>query len=61
MQKHSGDIKAFAEDVRNSGITSVVLLGMGGSSLAPEVIYRVLGTAEGWPRFYTLDSPIPAP
>jgi glucose-6-phosphate isomerase len=32
---------------------------MGGSSLAPEVINRVLGTAQGYPRFYMLDSTDP--
>ncbi len=59
MQKHSADIKAFAEDVRDSVFTSVVLLGMWGASLASEVIYRVFGTAEGWPRFFMLDSSDP--
>ncbi|MEO5951007.1 MAG: bifunctional transaldolase/phosoglucose isomerase [Chloroflexia bacterium] len=59
MQQHSGDIKAFAEEIREAGFTSVVLLGMGGASLAAEVIYRVFATASGWPRFYMLDSTAP--
>jgi glucose-6-phosphate isomerase len=49
----------FAEGVRAEGLTDVVLLGMGGSSLAPEVIHRVLGVAPGWPRFRMLDSTDP--
>ena len=50
----------FAERVKRDGITDVVLLGMGGSSLAPEVLHSVLGVAPGWPRFHMLDSTDPA-
>jgi glucose-6-phosphate isomerase/transaldolase/glucose-6-phosphate isomerase len=49
-------LKAFADSVRTGGFTDVVLLGMGGSSLAPEVLRRVLGVAPGFPRFRMLDS-----
>jgi transaldolase/glucose-6-phosphate isomerase len=59
MQDRAEEIKRFAEDVRAAGYESVVLLGMGGSSLAPEVIYRVFGTKEGYPRFFMLDSTDP--
>ncbi|MEP7292959.1 MAG: bifunctional transaldolase/phosoglucose isomerase, partial [Chloroflexota bacterium] len=37
----------------------VVLLGMGGSSLAPEVIYKTFGSAEGYPALLMLDSTDP--
>jgi len=53
-------LQKFAAAVKADGITDVVLLGMGGSSLAPEVIRAVLGTASGWPRFHMLDSTDPA-
>jgi glucose-6-phosphate isomerase len=53
-------IRAFAESVRRDGFTDVVLLGMGGSSLAPEVLRAVVGVAAGWPRFHMLDSTDPA-
>ncbi len=43
-------IKTFADAVRRDGFTDVVLLGMGGSSLAPEVLRAVLGAQPGWPR-----------
>ena len=36
--------------------TDVVLLGMGGSSLAPEVIRQSFGEQEGWPSLHVLDS-----
>ena len=51
---------AFAAAVKTVGFSDVVLLGMGGSSLAPEVIRAVLGVAPGWPRFQMLDSTDPA-
>lgn len=51
---------AFAAAVKTDGVSDVVLLGMGGSSLAPEVIRAVLGVAPGWPRFRMLDSTDPA-
>ncbi len=59
MQDRADDIKQFAEEVRSEGYTSVVLLGMGGSSLAPEVINRVFGQKDDYPRFYMLDSTSP--
>ena len=53
-------LQAFASAVRRDGMTDVVLLGMGGSSLAPEVLRAVLGVAPDWPRFHMLDSTDPA-
>src|SRR5207237_2417755 len=49
----------FAEGVKRDGFHDIVLLGMGGSSLAPEVLRAVLGVAPGWPRFHMLDSTDP--
>ena len=49
-------LKAFADSLRGDGLTDVVLLGMGGSSLAPEVLRQVLGRAGQVPRFRMLDS-----
>jgi len=53
-------LESFAASIRQAGFTDVVLLGMGGSSLAPEVLRAVLGVAPGWPRFHMLDSTDPA-
>ncbi|MQA28295.1 MAG: glucose-6-phosphate isomerase [Luteitalea sp.] len=55
-----GRVRAFAERVKADGFTHVVLLGMGGSSLAPEVLRGVLGVAPGWPALQVLDSTDPA-
>ena len=48
------------DGVRKAGFTHAVLLGMGGSSLAPEVLMRTLGAASGQPELLVLDSTDPA-
>jgi glucose-6-phosphate isomerase len=53
---HRERLRALVESLRHSSLTDVVLLGMGGSSLAPEVLRQVLGVAPGYPRFQMLDS-----
>ena len=50
----------FAEEIKQSGFTDLVLLGMGGSSLGPEVFGDTFGRQSGWPRFRMLDSTDPA-
>ncbi len=50
---------AFADQVRDEGFRHVVLLGMGGSSLAPEVFQRTFGNARGRPELIVLDSTHP--
>src|SRR3989441_9525630 len=54
------DLTAFASEVRSEGFTRVLLLGMGGSSLAPEVLAEVLTAAPGAPTLEVLDSTDPA-
>ncbi|MCY4366315.1 MAG: glucose-6-phosphate isomerase [Chloroflexi bacterium] len=54
------ELSSFASDVRTAGFCNVVLLGMGGSSLGPEVIRRTLGSAAGYPELRVLDSTLPA-
>lgn len=49
-------LSAFADKVRDYGVRDVVLLGMGGSSLAPEVLRRSFGSQSGRPRLHVLDS-----
>jgi glucose-6-phosphate isomerase len=50
------EVQAFADGVRDDGIRDVVLLGMGGSSLAPEVLRRSFGSQPGRPTLHVLDS-----
>jgi glucose-6-phosphate isomerase len=56
MREEVDDLEAFADQIRDEGITDVLLLGMGGSSLAPEVIRRSFGDQDGRPRLRVLDS-----
>lgn len=50
----------FAKDVRERGFTHILLLGMGGSSLCPEVLALSFGKHEGSPELHVLDSTDPA-
>jgi transaldolase/glucose-6-phosphate isomerase len=49
-------LTSFADRVGDDGLRDVVLLGMGGSSLAPEVLRRCFGSRPGRPRLHVLDS-----
>ena len=53
-------LQDFADDVRRSGFKDVLLLGMGGSSLGPEVFSETFGTKPGYPNLHVLDSTDPA-
>jgi transaldolase/glucose-6-phosphate isomerase len=54
------ELTAFADRIRNeSGFRQVVLCGMGGSSLAPEVMRRTFGRQGGYPELLVLDSTDP--
>jgi glucose-6-phosphate isomerase len=50
------DLRAFAEEVARDGLNDVVLLGMGGSSLAPEVLRRCFGHITAGAQLRVLDS-----
>ena len=50
----------FAAEVRDAGFAHVLLLGMGGSSLCPEVISKSFGKTAGFPELHVLDSTDPA-
>jgi transaldolase/glucose-6-phosphate isomerase len=53
------ELDAIAADAVGAGTDHFVLLGMGGSSLAPEVFASVLGVADGQPPLTVLDSTHP--
>ena len=59
MQDGVSDLRAFAQASREARITDVVLLGMGGSSLGPEVLRCTFGSSKGAPRLWVLDSTVP--
>jgi glucose-6-phosphate isomerase len=53
------DLLAFADSVRTSGFEHVMVCGMGGSSLCPEVLARTFGRQSGFPELLVLDSTDP--
>ena len=53
-------LKSFAEDVKSAGFSDILLLGMGGSSLCPEVLSLTYPQTAGFPRLHILDSTDPA-
>jgi transaldolase / glucose-6-phosphate isomerase len=57
---HIGRLTQLATDVRAQGFSHAVLLGMGGSSLCPEVLRLTFGTIPGYPELHILDSTDPA-
>ncbi len=59
-QQQAAGLAAFATAARADGFTDAVLLGMGGSSLAPEVLRRTLGVAPGHLDLHVLDTTDPA-
>ncbi|MBI5236289.1 MAG: glucose-6-phosphate isomerase [Deltaproteobacteria bacterium] len=59
MAGRVGELKTFADEVRTAGFTKVVLLGMGGSSLAPLVLASAFGKTSGFPELIVLDSTDP--
>jgi transaldolase/glucose-6-phosphate isomerase len=56
---HVDELIAFQNDVKAGGFTDVLLLGMGGSSLGPEVFSETFGHRAGWPKLHVLDSTDP--
>jgi transaldolase/glucose-6-phosphate isomerase len=59
MQEQLQNILAFAREIRDEGFTHVVLLGMGGSSLAPDVFQHTFRNEPGSPELIVLDSTHP--
>ncbi|MGC1348778.1 MAG: bifunctional transaldolase/phosoglucose isomerase, partial [Xanthobacteraceae bacterium] len=55
-----GRLERSAAEIKKRAFSDVVLLGMGGSSLGPEVLGSTFGRQQGWPRFHMLDSTDPA-
>ncbi len=60
MIQATAELREFAESVRNSGrFDHVMVCGMGGSSLCPEVLRQTFGRQQGFPELLVLDSTDP--
>ena len=57
---HVGRFARVTEAARSGGFSDVLLLGMGGSSLGPEVLRTTFGKIDGHPELHVLDSTDPA-
>jgi transaldolase/glucose-6-phosphate isomerase len=53
-------LQAVAKDIKEAGFKHVLLLGMGGSSLCPEVLRMTFGVINGYPELHVLDSTVPS-
>lgn len=53
-------LQQIADEVKKTGFKHVLLLGMGGSSLCPEVLRLTFGKIAGFPELHVLDSTDPA-
>ena len=53
-------LEGFGEGARDAGFTTAIVAGMGGSSLAPDVLARTFGADEDWLSLRVLDSTDPA-
>ncbi len=57
---HMDALKQIAADVKKARFKHALLLGMGGSSLCPEVLRMTFGKVKGFPELHVLDSTDPA-
>lgn len=57
---HLDPLKRLSDEVRTAGYLHALLLGMGGSSLGPEVLKKTFGRIAGFPELLVLDSTDPA-
>jgi transaldolase / glucose-6-phosphate isomerase len=55
-----GPLEVFGEAIRDAGFTTAIVGGMGGSSLAPEVLKKTFGDGGDWLELRVLDSTDPA-
>ena len=59
MRENKDRFHRLALDIQSCGYTDILLLGMGGSSLAPEVFRKSFGVCDGYPDLAVLDSTDP--
>jgi transaldolase/glucose-6-phosphate isomerase len=57
---HKQHLEDIAADIKAAGLKHALLLGMGGSSLCPEVLRMTFGKIDGFPELFVLDSTDPA-
>ncbi|MBI2428810.1 MAG: glucose-6-phosphate isomerase [Ignavibacteriales bacterium] len=59
MKENADSLISFADEIKTAGFKHIVVLGMGGSSLCPDVCRATFGSVTGFPRLLVLDSTNP--
>ena len=59
MSERAADLAAFANEIRSAGFRDIVLLGMGGSSMSPELFAKTFPSPPDYPKLRVLDSTVP--
>ncbi|MBS1518164.1 MAG: glucose-6-phosphate isomerase [Bacteroidetes bacterium] len=59
MADKTEEINSFVSEIRESGFEYAVVMGMGGSSMCPEVCRETFGVRKGFPDLFVLDSTDP--
>ena len=57
---NQAQFRQIADEIKKENFSDILLLGMGGSSLCPEVLTKTFGQILGFPRLHVLDSTDPA-
>jgi glucose-6-phosphate isomerase/transaldolase/glucose-6-phosphate isomerase len=60
MESQAASLTSFASEIKDAGFNRVVLLGMGGSRLGPEVIRQVISAPSNFPTLTVLGSTSPS-
>jgi transaldolase/glucose-6-phosphate isomerase len=60
QQAQLGRLRRLAKEIKGADFTHALLLGMGGSSLSPDVLKATFGRLDGFPELHVLDSTDPA-
>jgi transaldolase / glucose-6-phosphate isomerase len=60
QQSNLPSLQKFSEEIKKENFSCILLLGMGGSSLCPEVLAKTFGRIAGFPELHVLDSTDPA-
>jgi glucose-6-phosphate isomerase len=60
QKAHLVELQGLAKEIGSAGFKDALLLGMGGSSLCPEVLRKTFGKVAGYPDLHVLDSTDPA-
>lgn len=59
MSLETAKMRQFAEELKNAGFKTAILIGMGGSSLAPEVFLKTFGVADDFIELKVADTTVP--